>query len=47
MQYELLWFRTGLDPTTQTEVIMTNIADSKMSLDFVLFTTSPEIITTV
>jgi hypothetical protein len=42
MQYELIWFRTGLDPTAKTEVIMTNIADSKMSLDFVLFSTGPD-----
>jgi hypothetical protein len=42
MQYELLWFRTGLDPSVKTEVIMTNIADSKMSLDFVLFTTTTD-----
>jgi hypothetical protein len=44
MEYELLWFRTGLDPTAKTEVIMTNIADSKMSLDFVLFTTNTDTI---
>jgi hypothetical protein len=44
MEYELLWFRTGLDPAAQTEVLMTNLADSKMSVDFVLFTTSSETI---
>lgn len=42
MPYELIWYRTGLDPTQQTEVVMTNIASSKMSLDFVLFTTDPD-----
>lgn len=44
MAYELLWFRTGLDPSTTTEVVMTNLADSKMALDFVLFTTSTDTI---
>jgi hypothetical protein len=42
MPYELLWFRTGLDPSVSTEVLMTNLADSKMALDFVLFTTSTD-----
>jgi hypothetical protein len=44
MEYELLWFRTGLDPAAKTEVLMTNLADSKMAVDFVLFTTSSETI---
>lgn len=44
MPYELLWYRTGLDASKPTEVIMTSLADSKMSLDFILFTTDPEII---
>ena len=42
MPYELLWYRTGLDPASSTEVIMTSLADSKMSIDFVLFTSDPE-----
>jgi hypothetical protein len=42
MPYELLWYRTGLDAANPTEVLMTNLADSKMSLDFVLFTTDTE-----
>lgn len=44
MPYELLWYRTGLDPNNPTEVIMTSLADSKMALDFVLFTTGPDTI---
>lgn len=42
MPYELLWYRTGLDPASSTEVIMTSLADSKMAIDFVLFTSDPE-----
>ena len=36
LQYELLWFMTGLDETILHNVTMTNLEDSKMSMDFVI-----------
>lgn len=47
MSYELLWYRTGLDPANPTEIIMTNLADSKMAIDFALFTTDTDTISSL
>ncbi|WWC73031.1 uncharacterized protein I206_106996 [Kwoniella pini CBS 10737] len=42
MPYELLWFQTGLDSSQTSQVVMTNLVDKKMALDFVIVTTDSE-----
>ncbi|KAK8844013.1 hypothetical protein IAR55_006806 [Kwoniella newhampshirensis] len=42
MSYELLWFQTGLDNSSVTNVTMTNLGSSKMTLDFVVLTADAE-----
>ncbi|WWC63966.1 uncharacterized protein I303_106572 [Kwoniella dejecticola CBS 10117] len=42
MPYELLWFQTGLDASQTNQVVMTNLGDKKMALDFVILTTDAE-----
>ncbi|KAI9636842.1 uncharacterized protein MKK02DRAFT_45549 [Dioszegia hungarica] len=40
--YQLLWFRTGLDPSRESKVVMTNLEDKRMALDFVVLTPSQD-----
>ncbi|OCF39411.1 hypothetical protein I317_06785 [Kwoniella heveanensis CBS 569] len=42
MTYELLWFQTGLDPAQNNKMVMTNLGDKKMTIDFIILTTDPD-----
>ncbi|WWC91159.1 uncharacterized protein L201_006100 [Kwoniella dendrophila CBS 6074] len=42
MPYELLWFQTGLDTSQANQVVMTNLGNRKMALDFVVITTDQD-----
>ncbi|WVQ93156.1 hypothetical protein IAU59_000220 [Kwoniella sp. CBS 9459] len=42
MAYELLWFQTGLDPAQNNKLVMTNLGDKKMTVDFIILTTDPD-----
>jgi hypothetical protein len=45
MDYQLLWYRTGLDPSITSNVSLTNLVEGKlMSLDFVVVTGNPSLI---
>jgi hypothetical protein len=38
LPYQLLWFDTGLDASRSLTVVMTNLEEKKMALDFVVLT---------
>jgi hypothetical protein len=45
MDYQLLWYRTGLDPSTASNVSLTNLVAGKMmSLDFAVMTGNTSLI---
>jgi hypothetical protein len=45
MDYQLLWYRTGLDPSIMSNVSLTNlVAGRTMSLDFVVMTGNASLI---
>ncbi|RSH95168.1 hypothetical protein EHS25_000254 [Saitozyma podzolica] len=45
MDYQLLWYRTGLDPSITSNVSLTNLVEGKlMSLDFVVVTGNTSLI---
>ena len=41
---QLLWFETGLDPASPLTVVMTNLEEKRMTLDFVILTTDQEVL---
>lgn len=47
LDYGLLWFRTGLDPSTKTEVTLRNLQNKKMGVDFFILSAEPGLISSL